>query len=137
MIDFDALAERALIEFPDLVSSCRTLENKLRIYLRDGSYIDFWWGMKLQGKFAYHWERRALDGPCAISRAKKHEGTGKPPVPSTACSRDFFYFFSSNQVLRMAEASISAPLMFLRVAMMFCSLLSHSGTSGTSRATSC
>jgi hypothetical protein len=62
MIDFDALAERALIEFPDLVSSCRTLENKLRIYLRDGSYIDFWWGMKLQGKFAYHWERRALDG---------------------------------------------------------------------------
>jgi hypothetical protein len=41
MIDFDALAERALIEFPDLVSSCRTLENKLRIYLRDGSYIDF------------------------------------------------------------------------------------------------
>jgi hypothetical protein len=54
MIDFDALAERALIEFPDLVSSCRTLENKLRIYLRDGSYIDFWWGMKLQGKFAYH-----------------------------------------------------------------------------------
>lgn len=62
MIDFDALAEIALTEFPGIVSSCKTLENKLRVYLVDNSYIDFWWGMKRQGKFAYHWERRVLEG---------------------------------------------------------------------------
>ncbi|GBC76070.1 hypothetical protein HRbin07_00264 [bacterium HR07] len=62
MVDFDALAEIALVEFPEIVGLCKTLENKLRVYLRDNSYIDFWWGMKLPGKFAYHWERRALDG---------------------------------------------------------------------------
>ncbi len=62
MIDFDTLAETALLEFPDIVSSCKLLENKLRIHLTDGSYVDFWWGMKLPGKFAYHWERRSLDG---------------------------------------------------------------------------
>ncbi len=71
MVDFDALAEIALVEFPEIVGSCKTLENKLRVYLRDNSYIDFWWGMKLPGKFAYHWERRALDGNIPDARWKR------------------------------------------------------------------
>lgn len=62
MVDLEALAETALLEFPDIVDSCKTLEGKLRLHLIDGSYLDLWWSWKRKGKFAYHWERRAIDG---------------------------------------------------------------------------
>ncbi|MBI3659577.1 hypothetical protein HY230_03800 [Candidatus Acetothermia bacterium] len=62
MVDFELLAETALLEFPDIIDSCKHLEGKLRLHLVDGSYIDLWWSWKHKGKFAYHWERRAVDG---------------------------------------------------------------------------
>lgn len=62
MVDLEVLAETALLEFPDIVESCKPLEGKLRLHLTDGSYIDLWWSWKRKGKFAYHWERRAIDG---------------------------------------------------------------------------
>jgi hypothetical protein len=62
MVNLRLLAETALLEFPHVVESCKVLEGKLRIHLMDGSYMDLWWSWKHLGKYAYHWERRALDG---------------------------------------------------------------------------
>lgn len=50
-------------EFADIV--CGTAKgdgNELRIFLNDGSFVDIWFSMKLQGRYSYHWERRAVDG---------------------------------------------------------------------------
>ncbi|MDQ5768384.1 toxin-antitoxin system TumE family protein [Thiothrix subterranea] len=49
-------------EFPDIISSTVLGEvNELRIFLSDGSFVDVWLSLKLNGRYSYHWERRALD----------------------------------------------------------------------------
>jgi hypothetical protein len=35
---------------------------KLRLHLSDGSYIDVWFSRSIPGRYAYHWERRHVDG---------------------------------------------------------------------------
>lgn len=54
-----AVAER---EYPDIVESTEIVRDKLRVALRDGSYIDFWWSVALSGRYAHHWERKHIDG---------------------------------------------------------------------------
>ena len=56
------LSEIAEVEFSDVVEFAENLEEKLRIYIRDGSYIDVWFSRKIKGRYAYHGERRHLDG---------------------------------------------------------------------------
>jgi hypothetical protein len=30
--------------------------------LIDGSFVDVWFSLKLEGRYSYHWERKAIDG---------------------------------------------------------------------------
>ena len=30
--------------------------------MKDGSFIDVWFSIKVAGRFSYHWERRHIDG---------------------------------------------------------------------------
>ena len=62
MPDLENLGRLAEVEFLDIVQSTASIENKLRVTLIDGSYIDFWWSEEVSGRFAYHWERRRVDG---------------------------------------------------------------------------
>ena len=62
MPDLESLGRLAEVEFLDIVQSTAIIENKLRVTLIDGSYIDFWWSEELSGRFAYHWERIRIDG---------------------------------------------------------------------------
>lgn len=62
MPDLERLARLAVSEFPEIVASTAIIRAKLRIVLQDGSYIDFWWSRRTQGRFAYHWERTLIDG---------------------------------------------------------------------------
>lgn len=58
MEKFTAFARIAEIEFSDIVLSAQNLGNKLRIYLKDTSFIDFFFTTKLQTRrFSMHWER--------------------------------------------------------------------------------
>ena len=34
----------------------------MRIILKDETFIDIWFSLKLPGRYAYHWERRFKDG---------------------------------------------------------------------------
>ena len=62
MPDLESLGRLAEVEFLEIVQSTAIIENKLRVTLIDGSYIDFWWSEELSGRFAYHWERIRIDG---------------------------------------------------------------------------
>ncbi|NPV74414.1 MAG: hypothetical protein HPY89_11735 [Pelotomaculum sp.] len=50
------------IEYQEIVVSSDIIQNKLRIYLVDNSFIDIGFSLKIPGRFSYHWERRHLDG---------------------------------------------------------------------------
>lgn len=50
-------------EFPDIISSTSLGEvNELRVFLVDGSFLDVWLSLRLNERYSYHWERRAVDG---------------------------------------------------------------------------
>jgi len=70
------LSEIAEVEFSDVVEFAEDLEEKLRIYIRDGSYIDVWFSRKIQGRYAYHWERRHLNGTVYRHDNVPHEKWG-------------------------------------------------------------
>jgi hypothetical protein len=62
-MNMQLLRDIAEQEFPDIISSTLHGEvNELRIFLSDGSFMDVWLSLKLNGRYSYHWERRALDG---------------------------------------------------------------------------
>ncbi len=62
MEKFAKFARIAEIEFSDIVLSTQNLNHKLRIYLSDKSFIDFYFTttVKVQ-RFSIHWERQHLD----------------------------------------------------------------------------
>ena len=62
MPDLPGLGRLAEAEFYEFVVSTLIIENKLRVALIDGSYIDFWWSEEITGRFAYHWERTQING---------------------------------------------------------------------------
>ena len=62
MPDLESLGKLAEVEFLEIVQSTDIIENKLRVTLIDGSYIDFWWSEEIPGRYAYHWERSLMDG---------------------------------------------------------------------------
>ena len=59
---YSRLAQLALGDFADIVEGTRVIEGKLRLLLMDQSFIDIWLSAKKKGVYAYHWERRYLDG---------------------------------------------------------------------------
>ena len=60
---FESLARIAEIEFSEIVSDSAPMGGgKLRLFLKDTSYIDVWLSQTLQDRFGFHWERRHLDG---------------------------------------------------------------------------
>jgi hypothetical protein len=59
----DQLREIAESEFADIVEQVLLPDaNEMRILLTDGSFVDVWFSLKLEGRYSYHWERRAIDG---------------------------------------------------------------------------
>ena len=65
-VDIDQLRDIAEVEFSDIVREAISPDlNELRIILRDGSFVDVWFSLKLPGRYSYHWERRAIDKPGA------------------------------------------------------------------------
>ena len=59
---FTKFARIAEVEFSDIVLSAHDLGHKLRIYLKDKSFIDFFYTSKIKTtRFALHWERKHID----------------------------------------------------------------------------
>ena len=63
LVDVERLRQIAEVEFVDIVLEAVIPDiNELRIILTDGSFVDVWFSLKLQGRYSFHRERRALDG---------------------------------------------------------------------------
>lgn len=63
LINISRLREIAEVEFSDVVVDTASSDlNELRIVLIDGSFVDVWFSLKLEGRYSYHWERKAIDG---------------------------------------------------------------------------
>ena len=63
LVNIPRLREIAEAEFGDIVVDTDSPGlNELRIILVDGSFIDVWFSLKLEGRYSYHWEREAIDG---------------------------------------------------------------------------
>ncbi len=58
---YSRLARIALSDFADIVENATVIEGKLRLIIKDGSFIDIWLSVKKEGIYAYHWERRSID----------------------------------------------------------------------------
>ena len=64
LVDVERLREIAQMEFVDIVVEAIIPDiNELRIILADGSFVDVWFSLKLQGRYSFHWERRAGTTP--------------------------------------------------------------------------
>ena len=50
------------IEFANIVSFSEISGGKLRLHLRNESFIDIWHSRKIAGRYALHWERSHIDG---------------------------------------------------------------------------
>ena len=62
-VDISRLREIAEVEFGEVVVDTNSSDlNELRIMLIDGSFVDVWFSLKLEGRYSYHWERKAIDG---------------------------------------------------------------------------
>ena len=63
IVDVRRLQIIAKVEFADIVTDAYVPDlNELRIIFKDGSFADVWFSLKLEGRYSYHWERKAIDG---------------------------------------------------------------------------
>jgi hypothetical protein len=62
-VDLRRLRTIAETEFADIVVEVLTPDlNQVRIILKDDSFIDVWYSLKLADRYSYHWERQTIDG---------------------------------------------------------------------------
>lgn len=93
------LTEIALKHFHEIISGCETVDGKLRLMVTDGSYIDVWLSEKRKGTYAYHWERRGIDGTIY-----RHNNL---PDPHARALKTFPKHFHDGSEQTLAESSIS------------------------------
>ena len=62
MVILARIKEAIEIDFADIIDEIEISEiNEMRIILKDETFIDVWFSLKLPGRYAYHWERRFKD----------------------------------------------------------------------------
>lgn len=59
---YSRLNQIAIEDFADIVKGTKLVQGKLRLLLKDNSFIDIWLSIKKKGVYAYHWERKDVDG---------------------------------------------------------------------------
>ena len=63
MIDLKEIKSIIEIDYRDIIDRITISEiNEMRIILKDETFIDIWYSLKLEGRFSYHWERKFKDG---------------------------------------------------------------------------
>ena len=112
-IDLNRLKEIAEIEFAGIVDQVYSPDvNELRIILTDGSFVDLWFSLRLEGQYSYHWERKALDG-----RIYRHDNAPHKRWRGVKTFPKHFHNGSEEQVI---ESFISdAPAEALRQFLAF------------------
>jgi hypothetical protein len=124
LVDVERPREIAEVEFVDIVVEAIMPDiNELRIILTDGSFVDVWFSLKLQGRYSFHWERRALDG-----KIYRHDNSPHKRWESVATFPRHFHDGSETNV---SESHLSeAPEVALREFLAF--IRARTGASSSS-----
>ena len=57
IVNLRALKDIAEIEYGSIVEDTILIDvNAMRVLFYDGSYLDVWFSLKLEGRYSYHWE---------------------------------------------------------------------------------
>ena len=56
MVRLEDLKRIAEVEFADIVKSSILIDHKMRIILKDNSFLDVYLSQRLAEKFGFHWE---------------------------------------------------------------------------------
>jgi Family of unknown function (DUF6516) len=125
LVDVEWLREIAEVEFADIVVEAIIPDiNELRIILTDGSFVDVWFSLKLQGRYSFHWERRALDG-----KIYRHDNSPHKRWESVATFPKHFHDGSETNV---SESHLSeAPEVALREFLAFVRASTRASSSGS------
>ena len=93
---YEELARIAESEFGDIITGWQffyrraTISLKLRLQVRDETYIDVW--VSPDGRYAYHWEQRAI-------RGMLHRHDNAPDHPEITTFPKHFHDGSEDRVL--------------------------------------
>jgi hypothetical protein len=115
LVDVERLREIAQMEFVGIVVEAIIPDiNELRIILTDGSFVDVWFSLKLQGRYSFHWERRALDG-----KIYRHDNSPHRRWESVATFPRHFHDgsetnVSESQISEIPEDALREFLAFVR-----------------------
>jgi len=72
-VSYNELSRIAREEFSEIILDVQIESGKLRLFVIDGSFIDVWFSQRIKGRFAYHWERRHIDGTIYRYDNRPHE----------------------------------------------------------------
>lgn len=62
MTSIEDIKRIAEVEFADIVKNTLRIEYKLRVILKDDSFLDVYLSQRLADKFAFHWEYKDKSG---------------------------------------------------------------------------
>jgi Family of unknown function (DUF6516) len=112
------------VEFVDnIVETIIPDINELRIILTDGSFVNVWFSLKLQGHYSFHWERRAPDG-----KIYRHDNSPHKRWESVATFPKHFHDGSETNALESHLSEV--PKVALREFLAF--VLASTGASSSS-----
>ncbi len=112
MVNLNLLRTIAEVEFSDIVTLTSIFDDKLRVFIIDNSYIDFWWSHKFPGRFAHHWERRHVDGTIY-----RHDNAPHQKWQHISSFPQHFHFKSDTEVI---ESKLNpAPQIAIREFLSF------------------
>ncbi len=95
LVNTGALREIVMVEYADIVVGVLLPgPNEMRIFVKDGSFVDVWFSLKLVGRYSYHWERQALDGT-----VYRHDNAPHQRWQSVRTFPAHFHAGSENQVV--------------------------------------
>jgi Family of unknown function (DUF6516) len=115
LVDIEQLREMTQVEFVGIVVEAIIPDiNELRIILADGSFVDVWLSLKFQGRYSFHWERRALDG-----KIYRHDNSPHKRLESVATVPRHFHDgsetnVSENHTSEVPEDALREFLAFVR-----------------------
>jgi len=93
MTRLEKLRRIAEVEYHVIVTFTEIMQNKLRIYLIDNSFIDVGFSVKVPGRYSYHWERRHVD-----QTIYRHDNFPDPRWKEISTYPKHFHKGSENQV---------------------------------------
>ena len=102
LVNTSSLREIAMVEYADIVVGVLLPgPNEVRIFLKDSSFVDVWFSLKLVGRYSYHWERQALDGT-----VYRHDNAPHQRWRSVRTFPAYFHAGSEDQVSESYLSSI-------------------------------